>query len=124
MAAGWPFLVFIGLVVLVVVVLVALSYLLGGRRDRAAAKPYESGEPATLLPPGGMSVRFFRLAVFFVIFDLETAFLILWALVLRDVGWTGYFEMLIFTGVLVAALAYLWRLGALDWRQRRNGRQG
>ena len=44
-----------------------------------------------------------------------------WAIAYRDVGWTGYIELLVFVGVLVAALAYLWRLGALDWGSQRGG---
>jgi NADH-quinone oxidoreductase subunit A len=51
--------------------------------------------------------------VFFVIFDLEAAFLFAWAVALREIGWAGYLEGLIFIGVLVAALAYLWRSGGL-----------
>jgi NADH-quinone oxidoreductase subunit A len=126
MQAGWPFLLFIGLVILLVAIIMLLSYLLGARRrDRADARPYESGEPATLLPARGISIEFFRIAVFFVVFDLETAFLIVWALVAREAGWAGYFEILVFTGVLLAALAYLWRLGSLDWRDvHKRNRQG
>ena len=65
-------------------------------------------------------VKFYLVAMFFVIFDLETVFIFAWAIALRDVGWTGYIDMLVFVGVLVAALVYLWRLGALDWGPRRD----
>ncbi len=63
-------------------------------------------------------MKFYLVAMFFVIFDLETVFIFAWAIAFREVGWTGYIEMLVFVGVLVAALIYLWRLGALDWRPR------
>jgi len=53
--------------------------------------------------------------MFFVIFDLEAVFIFAWAVAARELGWTGYIGMLIFVGVLVAALLYEWRLGALDW---------
>jgi NADH-quinone oxidoreductase subunit A len=58
--------------------------------------------------------------VFFVIFDLETVFIFAWAIAFRDVGWAGYIEVLVFMGILIAALAYLWRIGALDWGPQRR----
>jgi NADH-quinone oxidoreductase subunit A len=58
--------------------------------------------------------------VFFVIFDLESVFIFSWAVAGRELGWRGYWEVLIFVGVLVATLAYLWRLGALDWNVKRR----
>jgi NADH-quinone oxidoreductase subunit A len=60
--------------------------------------------------------------VFFLIFDLEALFIYAWAVSLRETGWPGYIEMLIFISVLGAALAYLWRKGALDWGKRRARR--
>jgi NADH-quinone oxidoreductase subunit A len=54
--------------------------------------------------------------MFFVIFDLEAVFLFAWAVAVRETGWTGYAEALLFITVLLATLAYLWRVGALDWR--------
>ncbi len=53
--------------------------------------------------------------MFFVIFDLESVFLFAWAVCVRQAGWAGYVEILVFVGVLLAALVYLWREGALDW---------
>ena len=126
MQPEWPFFVFIGLIVALVGVIMGLSYVLGQRRrGRYRAQPYESGMPATDLPAGGISVEFYRVAVFFVIFDVEAVFLFAWAVAVREAGWTGYVEMLIFVGVLLAALIYLWRLGSLDWRSTGRGdRQG
>jgi NADH-quinone oxidoreductase subunit A len=62
-------------------------------------------------------VRFYLVAVLFVIFDLEAVFIFAWAVAARQAGWAGYIEILVFIGVLAAALAYLWRVGALDWHQ-------
>ena len=126
MQPEWPFFLFVGLILLVVAVIMGLSYVLGPRRpDRYEARPYESGVKATDLPQGGTSVEFFRLAVFFVIFDVEAVFLFAWAVAVREVGWSGYVEMLVFVGALLAALIYLWRLGSLDWRSTaRRHRQG
>lgn len=126
MQAEWPFFLFIGLILLVVAVIMSLSYVLGPRRPgRRIGRPYESGVAATDLPQGGVSVEFFRLAVFFVVFDVEAVFLFAWAVVVREVGWSGYVAVLIFVGTLLAALIYLWRLGSLDWRTTpRRHRQG
>jgi NADH-quinone oxidoreductase subunit A len=61
--------------------------------------------------------------MFFVVFDLEAAFIFAWAIAGREAGWRGYWEILIFVGVLMATLVYLWRLGALDWGEiRRHSR--
>jgi NADH-quinone oxidoreductase subunit A len=122
----WPFFLFMGLILLVAGAIMGLSYVLGARKPgRSESGPYESGIGATDLPQGGISVEFFRLAVFFVIFDVEAVFLFAWAVAVREVGWSGYVEMLIFVGALLAALIYLWRLGSLDWRSTaRRHRQG
>jgi NADH-quinone oxidoreductase subunit A len=64
------------------------------------------------------SVRYFLTAMFFVVFDLEAVFLFAWAVAARDLGWTGYCEVLLFVGVLFAALIYLWKVGALDWARK------
>jgi NADH-quinone oxidoreductase subunit A len=56
--------------------------------------------------------------MFFVIFDLEAVFIYSWAVAAQELGWPGYWEIVIFVGVLAVALAYLWKLGALDWNPR------
>lgn len=117
----WPLLVFTGLVVILVAVLVGVGYLLGERhRGAKTGEPFESGISPSEYPSGGLSIEFYRVAVFFVIFDVETVFVFAWAVALREAGWTGYLEMLVFVGVLVAALVYLWRLRALDWGTARR----
>jgi NADH-quinone oxidoreductase subunit A len=55
--------------------------------------------------------------MFFVIFDLEAVFIFAWAISVRETGWTGYAEATLFIAILLATLVYLWRVGALDWRQ-------
>ncbi|MDQ2695696.1 MAG: NADH-quinone oxidoreductase subunit A [Pseudomonadota bacterium] len=106
--------------------MLGLSYVLGQRhRQQATAEPFESG----IVPLGygrfRLSAKFYLVAVFFVIFDLEAVFVFAWAAAFREAGWAGYIEILIFIAILLAALAYLWRLGALDWGpqgRRRSGR--
>ncbi|MEJ2695521.1 MAG: NADH-quinone oxidoreductase subunit A [Candidatus Sulfobium sp.] len=102
-----------------------MSYLLGQRhRETQTAEPYESGIASTGTARMRFDVKFYLVAMFFVIFDLESVFIFSWAVSIRDTGWAGYGEMLVFIGVLVAALGYLWRLGALDWgTQKQNMRR-
>jgi len=68
-------------------------------------------------------VRFYRVAVFFVVFDVEAVFLFAWAVTLRESSWRGFVEMVLFVVLLGAALAYLWGSGSLDWRSRAEGRR-
>jgi len=117
----WPLALYFAVVMIVVIGMLGLSSVLGERhKERATGEPYESG----ILPTGSarmrLSVKFYLVAVFFLIFDLEAAFIYAWAVALRDVGWTGYIEVLVFIGVLLVALIYLWRVGALDWTSARS----
>ena len=112
----WPFGLYFAIAVVVVCGMLLLSYLLGQRhREHATGSPYEGG----ILSQGSARVRFsakfYLTAVFFVVFDLEAAFLFAWAIALRAVRWTGYWEATVFIVILVVALVYLWRPGALDW---------
>jgi NADH-quinone oxidoreductase subunit A len=117
----WPLAVYIVIVVALIAGMLWLSYVIGERRrSRATNEPFESG----IVPVGyarfRMSVKFYLIAMFFVIFDLEAVFLYAWAVAVREAGWAGYIEALVFIGILVAALVYLWRLGALDWAPKRR----
>lgn len=103
-------------VVVLVTAMIAFSFILGERhREKQTAEPYESGIVSTGTARVRFDIKFYLIAMFFVIFDLEAAFIYVWAVSLRETGWAGYLEMLLFTGVLAAALVYLWRLGALEW---------
>ncbi|MGE0130571.1 MAG: NADH-quinone oxidoreductase subunit A [Blastocatellales bacterium] len=96
--------------------MLAVSYLLGQQhRDRAMNEPYESGIVSTGSARLRFSAQFYLMAMLFVIFDLEAVFIFAWAVAFRELGWAGYAGVLVFIGVLVAALIYAWRLGALDW---------
>jgi NADH-quinone oxidoreductase subunit A len=120
----WPLALYFALVLVVVGGMLGISYLLGQRHhDRATGEPYESGIPATGSARIRFDVNFYLNAMFFVVFDLEAMFIFSWAIAFRQVGWAGFVEVLIFILVLVAALAYLWRLGALDWGSRRYRRR-
>ncbi|HZP88449.1 MAG TPA: NADH-quinone oxidoreductase subunit A [Burkholderiales bacterium] len=117
----WPLLVYVAAVVLLVAALILLSYLLGERhRGLATGEPFESGVASVGDARLRFSAKFYLVAMLFVIFDLEAVFLFAWAVSVREAGWLGYVEALVFIVVLAAALAYLWRVGALDWAPRRS----
>lgn len=119
----WPLALYFGLVLALTSVMIGLSYVLGERhKEHATEAPYESGIVSFGSARLRLSAKFYLIALFFVIFDLEAVFIFAWAVALYDVGWTGYIEVAIFIGILLAALIYLWRLGALDWTPRKARR--
>ena len=112
----WPLVAYFLLVIALIAGVLILSHLTGERhRAGAANEPFEGGIVTVGLARLRLSAKFYLIAMFFVIFDVEAVFLFAWAVAFRELGWAGYIEAAIFIGVLVAALAYLWRLGALDW---------
>ena len=112
----WPLVVYFVAVIALVLTMLGLSWLLGEQRANAATNdPFESGVVSVGDAQGRISVDFYLIAIFFVIFDLETVFIFAWAVAFFELGWQGYFAMLVFVGVLVIALIYEWRSGALDW---------
>jgi NADH-quinone oxidoreductase subunit A len=116
----WSLALHIALVIGLCVVMIGLSWVLGERTrySRATLDPYESGIVHAGTARFRFSAKYYLVAMFFVIFDLEAVFVFAWAVSAREAGWAGYIEMLVFLGILVAALVYLWRLGALDWAPR------
>ena len=117
----WPLALYVAAVVGLVLAMLGVSYVLGSRHEgRAAEQPFESGIVSVGSARLRFSAKFYLIAMFFVIFDLEAVYVFAWAIAFRNVGWAGYVEILIFIGILVAALAYLWRIGALDWGGRRE----
>jgi NADH-quinone oxidoreductase subunit A len=112
----WPFAVFSVSALLVVGTMLTLSYFLGERhRDRQTNEPYESGIMATGNATVRFDVKFYLIAMFFVVFDLEAVFIFAWAVSIRENGWPGYIEMTFFVTVLLVGLLYVWKLGALEW---------
>jgi NADH-quinone oxidoreductase subunit A len=113
---GWPLAIYFGLVVMLTLGMLVLSHFLGERHhDRFKCETYESGIAPTGSGRSRFSVKYYLVAMVFVIFDLEAVFIFAWAVAARDLGWAGYAEILVFIGVLLAALIYLWKRGALDW---------
>jgi NADH-quinone oxidoreductase subunit A len=101
---------------------------LGGRTwGRAKNEPFESGVVGQGTARLRFSAKFYLVAMFFVIFDVEALFLYAWAVSAKEAGWLGFIEVTIFILILLVGLIYLWRLGALEWapeaRRRRAAQQ-
>ena len=112
----WPLLLYAAAVLLLVAAMLLLSYILGQRhRERATNRPYESGMEPTGSARMRFDMKFYLVAMFFVIFDIEAVFVFSWAIALRRLGWHGYAAIVVFIGLVSAILVYLWRVGALDW---------
>jgi NADH-quinone oxidoreductase subunit A len=95
---------------------VVLSGLLGPRHPTPEkSAPYECGMPAVGDARERQSVKFYLVAMIFLLFDIEVAFLYPWAMALRDLGWNGFIQVVIFVSLLLAGYVYVWRKGALDW---------
>ena len=117
----WNVLAYFVAVMVLVGGILGLSAVLGQRHhDHATGEPYESGILPTGSARGRFSSRFYLIAMFFVIFDLEAVFVFAWAIAFREAGWTGYAEILVFIGVLLAGLVYLWRTDGLDSKSTAN----
>ena len=82
--------------------------------------PYECGMPAVGDARERQSVKFYLVAMIFLLFDIEVAFLYPWAMALRDLGWNGFVQVLLFMALLLAGYVYVWRKGALDWGERED----
>lgn len=114
---GWfAFLIMIGLGAGVGIVGVLISQWLGPKKPTPEkAAPYECGVPPVGSARERQSVKFYLVAMIFLLFDIEVAFLYPWAMALRDLGWTGFVQVLVFFGLLLGGYIYIWRKGVLDW---------
>lgn len=96
---------------------VYLSQALGPKRyDRVKYSVYECGVDPFTTASVRISVKFYLIAILFILFDLEAAFLYPWAVLFRQLGWFGFIEMAIFILILLVGLIYAWKKGALDWQ--------
>ena len=112
----WPFVVYALAVLLLVATMLGLSFILGQRRaNKATNLPYESGVLSVGTPQIHMSAEFYLIAIFFVIFDLETVFIFAWAVAFFELGWSGFIAISVFIFILGVALVYELKSGALDW---------
>lgn len=112
----WPILVYGAIVLSLVFIMLGLSFVLGQRHnDRATGEPYEGGIVSAGSARLRFSSQFYLIAMLFVIFDVETIFIVGWAIAFQELGWYGYFGVLIFVILLFVVLIYEWRNGALDF---------
>ncbi|MEX2327633.1 MAG: NADH-quinone oxidoreductase subunit A [Pseudomonadales bacterium] len=113
----WPLVVYFASVIVLVIAILGLSSLIGQRSkmERARGEPFESGVEHIGSAQIAVSVEFYLIAMFFVIFDLETVFIFAWAVAFYELGVFGYLAISVFIFILVVALAYEWKSGALEW---------
>ena len=111
-----PILIFLGIATGLSVVMVVASLIAGRQRpDSEKLSAYECGFEAFEDARRKFDVRFYLVAILFIIFDLEVAFLFPWAITLGEIGLFGFWSMVVFLGVLTIGFAYEWRKGALEW---------
>ena len=111
-----PVLIFVLIVLGLLGALVTLSFVLGpSKPHKTKLAPYESGIIPDTPAHRRLTVRFYLTAMLFIIFDVEAIFFYPWAVLMRQLGWFGLIEMLVFMGILLIALAHIWRKGGLDW---------
>ena len=100
---------------------VFLSRLLGPRHPTAEKlAPYECGMPPVGDARERHSVKFYLVAMIFLLFDIEVAFLYPWALAVRELRWTGFIQLIVFFAILLTGYVYIWRKGVLDWSHHRQ----
>jgi NADH-quinone oxidoreductase subunit A len=97
-------------------IMISLAAFLGGRaKGRGKNTPFESGVDSVGSARLRFSAKFYLIAMFFVIFDVEALYLFAWSVSVRESGWVGFIEAATFIVLLLVGLIYLWRIGALDW---------
>jgi len=112
----FPVLVQIALGILIAGALVAISFLIGKRvRDRVKESPYECGMAPTGTARERFSVKFYLVAIVFILFDIEAIFLYPWAVIYRELKMFAFVEMLLFIVLILSGFFYIWKKGALDW---------
>jgi len=116
-----PILIMIGLAVGFAGGNIVLSQFLGPRRPSPEKEaPYECGMPAVGDARERQSVKFYLVAMIFLLFDIEVAFLYPWAIAARDLGKIGFWQIVTFFGLLLTGYVYVWRKGAFDWSGERK----
>ena len=111
-----PILIFLGIAIVVTAAAVGLSFIIAKQKpDSEKNSPYECGFEAFSDARAKFDVRFYLVAILFIIFDLEIAFLFPWAVALGDIGMFGFWSMMVFLSVLTIGFIYEWKKGALEW---------
>lgn len=112
-----PVLLFLAISIGLSIVIILIPFIINKMRpDQQKNSPYECGFEGQGKVRSNFTVQFYLVAILFIIFDLEIAFLFPWAVVLREIGVLGYSSMMIFLGVLTVGFIYEWKRGALEWK--------
>ena len=120
----YPILIFMGLSAVITAALLLVPALVApSNPDPEKNAPYECGFEAFDDARMKFDVKFYLVAILFIIFDLEVVFLFAWAVAVEQAGWPGFIEISVFIFILIVALVYLWRIGALDWRTETQRRE-
>lgn len=121
MDSFWPILIMLGLGAGFAGGSVLLSQFLGPRKPTPEkSAPYECGMPPVGDARERQSVKFYLVAMIFLLFDIEVAFLYPWAMAFRTLAWTGLIQIVVFFALLLAGYIYVWRKGVFDWSGERN----
>jgi NADH-quinone oxidoreductase subunit A len=118
-----PLLIHVVLAGAIASAIVLLSWLIGERKPtRAKLSPYECGMTPVGDSRARFSVKFYLVAMLFILFDVEAIFLYPWAVVLKKLGHFGLWEMLVYIGIFLVGFFYVWKKGVLDWGEKASGR--
>jgi NADH-quinone oxidoreductase subunit A len=111
-----PLLMHFGISAALATAIVVLSWLVGQHKPgRSKMSPYECGVPPVGDARGRFSVKFYLVAMLFILFDVEAVFLYPWAVILRELKMFGFWEMLVYIAIVLVGLFYVWKKGVLDW---------
>ncbi|HYU46778.1 MAG TPA: NADH-quinone oxidoreductase subunit A [Terriglobales bacterium] len=111
-----PLLLHFGIATVLAGAIVTLSWLIGQHKpNRAKLSPYECGVPPIGDARERFSVKFYMVAMLFILFDVEAVFLYPWAVILRELKMFGFWEMIVYIGIFLVGLFYVWKKGVLDW---------
>jgi NADH-quinone oxidoreductase subunit A len=111
-----PILIFLGIAVALAIVMVVIPFIIAPKRpDTEKLSAYECGFEPFNDARSRFDIRFYLVAILFIIFDLEIAFLFPWAVVLKEIGMLGFWSMIGFLGLLTVGFIYEWKKGALEW---------
>lgn len=111
-----PLLILFGLATIIVLVILFGKSLLGPKRATTSKmEPFECGSESIGQAQARFSVKFYMVAITFIVFDVEAVFVIPWAVIFRDLGWYGFWTMSVFLVVLTLGLVYEWKSGGLEW---------
>jgi NADH-quinone oxidoreductase subunit A len=117
-----PLLIHFVLVSIIAGAMVILSWYIGQhKKNRVKMSPYECGMQPVGDVRGRFSVKFYLVAMLFILFDVEAVFLYPWAIRLKQLGMFGFWEMMVYIGIVLAGLFYIWKKGALDWNKPTRG---